>query len=521
MRNFTALLLILLSTHSYSQKFLNKYQKKYDIIQIEDYFLAESKGDFGFKILDPEGKITLEGDRKTIKNYYYNKNNQTLLYITGPTLPDYLCEPSKKLNTLNYFDFKTKQINQFPYPVDYFSTINNEKYLYFTNESNTKKGLIDSNLNVIYQPIFDNIGVIIDDLLMVTTGQKYFIGDLKGNNTMDEEFTLLSNGYSPSLYSINGKHYLTVSRDGVYLGLIDIYTKKEIIPFKFKSFGMYDYTYNLIELKKDKYFYLADFNDINKVVIDESFKVERFERIYTVRDLPLYVTSKNIRDEKTKSTTDYKNFIYKGKYLIQKQGDAVKVTNTNIEKGFISGIYKETKSIMFYDLNKEKYIFSLKDNMLPGYELQEVHYSHVSEKKDYAYTFKTPDDKNVEFLFSEDNECLLAIQGPYKKLILDPDTGECVYETIKRTNSSKYVSIYVDCTNTIVFNKDSRTFSYGVDQEKKLFYTSHIEIREENAGNQYNPRIVKNMYSIKSYYDAKGKLIETSEVYAGETTRGY
>ncbi|WP_286385527.1 hypothetical protein [Myroides odoratimimus] len=97
MKNILIAFVMLFSTLTHAQKFLNKYKKKYEVVVVENSYLVISKGDdHGFKILNEEGKIVLEGDRKTIEGFNYNPDNQTLLYLTGPRVPGYLCGTSKK-----------------------------------------------------------------------------------------------------------------------------------------------------------------------------------------------------------------------------------------------------------------------------------------------------------------------------------------------------------------------------------------------------------------------------------------
>ncbi len=515
MKKLLLIMVLLCGTLTHAQKFLSKYKKKYEVVTVDDSYLAISKGDdHGFKILDEEGKIVLEGDRKTIEGFAYHPDNQTLLYLTGPRVPGYLCGTSKKMNVLNYYDFKTKENKQFPYPVDYFTKIQEKKYLIFANESNTKLGLIDLNLTELLKPEYDQLFPFDNDLLFVSKDKKSFLTDLTGKNILGEEFASLSS----TIYHIKDKICLEASRDGQKVGLFDIYAKEAVLPFEYKSIGIYNSARNLIELRKDQYSYLAHFDRPTELVIDESFKVNRFNAIHTFNGEPLYETSEYFTDEKG-ATSEYINFIYKGAYLFE-QGDAVKITRAKLEKGFIYGIYKENKTLMFYDLNKEKLIFSPADKMLPKYQLEDVDYFNSKDKKEYRYTFINPSKEKLNFLFDEDNECLMLIQGTSTKLVLDPETGEALYETIRKEGQSHYVSVYVDCVKTVVFNKDKRTFLYGVDPERKLFYTSETVTRQESNGDKYYPRTLNNMYSIKSYYNGKGELVDTVEQYEGENTRG-
>ncbi|MDM1083931.1 WG repeat-containing protein [Myroides odoratimimus] len=516
MKNILIAFVMLFSTLTHAQKFLNKYKKKYEVVVVENSYLVISKGDdHGFKILNEEGKIVLEGDRKTIEGFNYNPDNQTLLYLTGPRVPGYLCGTSKKLNVLNYYNFKTKEIKQFPYPVDYFTKIQEKNYLIFANESNTKLGLIDLNLTVLLKPVYDELYPFYKDLLFVSKDKKSFLSDLTGKNVLGEEFASLSS----KMYPIKDMKCLVASRDGQQKGLFDINSKETVIPFEYKSIGLYSSEYNLIELRKDKYNYLANLDRLTEVEIDESYKVNRFKTIQTFNGNLIYETSEYITDEKG-ATSEYLNYIYKGAYLFE-PGGAVKVTYSNIEKGFIYGIYNENKALMFYDLNKEKFIFSQADKILPNHQLENVDYFNTKDKKEYRYTFIDPSNRKLNFLFDEHNKCLMMIQGTATKFVLDPDTDEVLYETIRREGQSQYVSIYVDCVNTIVFNKDKRTFFYGVDTDRKLFYTSETVTRQESNGDKYYPRTLNNMYSIKSYYNGKGELVDKEERYEGENTRDY
>ncbi|WHT74888.1 hypothetical protein QK342_07410 [Myroides odoratimimus] len=60
-----------------------------------------------------------------------------------------------------------------------------------------------------------------------------------------------------------------------------------------------------------------------------------------------------------------------------------------------------------------------------------------------------------------------------------------------------------------------------VDTDRKLFYTSETVTRQESNGDKYYPRTLNNMYSIKSYYNGKGELVDKEERYEGENTRDY